>query len=575
MQTRLSDLQMTPDLSMQDAHRGSTRTRTACRGLVIVLALIYTWTVRFIMHPDGVSYLDVGDRYWSGDWHAALNSCWSPLYSWLTGLTLLVVKPTLQWQFPIIHLLNWAIFVAALFSFEYLWGTMLARGMKEPVPASTNQYLWVLGYLLFAYIHILFHNLWRVTPDLVVAALTYLICAMVLNLAERDLSGPSLALFGVLLGLGYLAKAAMFVFAVVVLLTMLAVAWKRGTLQARLAIPFLAFALTCGPFVAALSWKQGHLTLGDAAKFNQALHGNQQRFVLQEGDPISPTNVPHPLRVLASHPKVYEFGTPIAGTFPLWYDPPYWNAGWDTGFHLVPEVVAIEKGIVNLSDFAFVDMACITTLCLVLFLSSGSWSKSLQALRTYWPILAPGAALVLVYSLVHVEVRYISAVLTIGYGSLLIAASSLHDGRTVHLLRAAAFALAVIVLWQFTYDVAISDKVEDKSGRRVALAHLAIAEQLHYEGVHPGDRVAVIGNGYGAYWARLLQAKIVADVPTGATFGTFNDMFWSAPPDDRQRVLDALRSTGARAVVAEKAPERLPENWQRVGGTAAAFYLFH
>jgi hypothetical protein len=31
------------------------------------------------MNPaDGISYLDIGDAYWRGDWHMAINAFWSP-----------------------------------------------------------------------------------------------------------------------------------------------------------------------------------------------------------------------------------------------------------------------------------------------------------------------------------------------------------------------------------------------------------------------------------------------------------------------------------------------------------------
>ena len=34
------------------------------------------------MISDGVSYLDIGDAYFRGDWKAAVNAYWSPVYSW-------------------------------------------------------------------------------------------------------------------------------------------------------------------------------------------------------------------------------------------------------------------------------------------------------------------------------------------------------------------------------------------------------------------------------------------------------------------------------------------------------------
>ena len=55
--------------------------------LAIVLGLIQVDAYRFTLSSDDpISYLDIGDAYLRGDWNAALNSYWSPLYSWIVGL---------------------------------------------------------------------------------------------------------------------------------------------------------------------------------------------------------------------------------------------------------------------------------------------------------------------------------------------------------------------------------------------------------------------------------------------------------------------------------------------------------
>ena len=45
------------------------------------------------MLPDGVSYLDVVDKYLQQDWAWAINIYWSPLYSWLLAGALYLIRP--------------------------------------------------------------------------------------------------------------------------------------------------------------------------------------------------------------------------------------------------------------------------------------------------------------------------------------------------------------------------------------------------------------------------------------------------------------------------------------------------
>src|SRR5688572_2669662 len=71
------------------------------------------------MGADGISYLDIGDAYWRGDWQAAVNAMWSPFYSWLTGLALGVVRPSPYWEFTVVQLLNFALYLCALASFAF------------------------------------------------------------------------------------------------------------------------------------------------------------------------------------------------------------------------------------------------------------------------------------------------------------------------------------------------------------------------------------------------------------------------------------------------------------------------
>src|SRR5690242_3748378 len=76
----------------KESEAGRAVLRAASWLVVITLGALHASAGRHEIQPDGVSYLDVADKYLAGEWHAAINAYWSPLYSWLLGLALAVVR---------------------------------------------------------------------------------------------------------------------------------------------------------------------------------------------------------------------------------------------------------------------------------------------------------------------------------------------------------------------------------------------------------------------------------------------------------------------------------------------------
>src|SRR5436190_24040667 len=69
--------------------------RISCWFVALALGAADAWVTRFTMYPDGVSYLDVGDAFWRGDWHNAVNAYRSPIYPLIAGLFLKIFKPSI------------------------------------------------------------------------------------------------------------------------------------------------------------------------------------------------------------------------------------------------------------------------------------------------------------------------------------------------------------------------------------------------------------------------------------------------------------------------------------------------
>ena len=93
--------------------------------------------------------------------------------------------------------------------------------------------------------------------------------------------------------------------------------------------------------------------------------------------------------------------------------------------------------------------------------------------------------------------------------------------------------------------------------------HWQVAEGLKQMGVQPGSKFASIGQSSEYYWARLLKARVVAEVPNEEV-----QVFWESDARTQSHLMDVLGQTGAKVVVAKNAPSYASQsNWQRVENT--------
>ena len=106
----------------------------------LALGALHEWFGRYSMNPDGISYLDLGDFFFRRDWANAVNAYWSPLYPWTLGVVLGITKPSPKWEFPLVHLVNFGVFVAALFAFRFLLHAFIAfdRGQSSDKMPNAN-----------------------------------------------------------------------------------------------------------------------------------------------------------------------------------------------------------------------------------------------------------------------------------------------------------------------------------------------------------------------------------------------------------------------------------------------------
>jgi hypothetical protein len=410
-----------------------------------------------------------------------------------------------------------------------------------------------------------------VTPDLLVAAMTYAASGMMLRFSSGRMKVASAALLGCALGIGFLAKTVMLPFGLVVLATMLAVAWRRRAGARLVGVALLGFLAISTPFIAALSWNYHRFTFGDSAKLNAAwfISGARPLYRHWQGNGTIAATPQHPTRKLLNWPEVYEFATPVAGTYPVWYDPTYWWAGIYARLTPALELGALRRSLWRIEHYPKAYLVFVIVALLMLLVSHRS-RDFLSRLVRFWPVLVPAAAVFLMYAALNWEPRYTAGAMVVGCGAVIASTMISGEEKRTKVLRATSMLIAALVVGLVLVNLGRSYGVSGILAQRIELA-----ENLRAVGIEPGARIALIGDGlHAGDWARLDKARIIAEVPHNLGTGDSVAAFWKLSPEKEQSVLNILRSTGAQAVVADVQPKTLPPGWVRVGNTGHSVFFF-
>jgi len=565
-----------------------TQLLRGCFWLVaIALGTLQAWAYRHEVGGDGVNYLDMGDAYFRGDWGTAVNALWSPLYSCLLALSLHIIKPSAYWEYTVVHFVNLLIFILTLVCFEfflrqvirYYQGRTGAGYWAIPTP------LWmVIGYTLFIWSSLDLIGLAWVNPDMFVAGLVYLASGTLIRIRNGANSHITFALLGLILGIGYLAKTIMLPLAFVFLIVgMLSVGkLRRGSLRALTALVVLLLIVI--PFVAALSKAKGRFTIGDSGKLNYAWYVNGIPDRHWQGQP-SGSGVPsHPTRKLLDTPAVYEFGLPVGGTYPMWYDPSYWYEGVAPRFDWRQQIkTSIVNGQYILAIFLGLGGSLIVGMFLLLYMSRRT---AINEALHYWFLLVPAVAAFILYSLIHVENRYVASFVVllcvVAFASVRLPPSN----DSARLTAGVAVAMLVMLFnpigplasrRYYSSAISLLRAREDFSN-----IHWRVADGVRQLGIKPGDKVA--STNYANYnnvtWARLARVRIISEVydRTGNADegGAARDKnnFWKADVLVQKQILCYIANAGAKVIVADDAPNwAVKAGWLNLGDTGYYAYL--
>jgi 4-amino-4-deoxy-L-arabinose transferase-like glycosyltransferase len=549
--------------------------------LAILLGLLYTWRAFYDpIDPDSISYLEMGEAFLRRDWQMAINAYWSPFYPWLLAAALYVLHPPLPWQFAVVPLVDFAVYLGMLGCFHFFVREVLrlhrAKGAEGSSPRPVMLPEWVVcvvAYTLFMWISLEWLGSFVSPADRCVAAFVYVAAGLLLRMRSASKNWWTFILFGVVLGGGYLAKAAMFPLAFIFLASSIFSGGPFRQMVWRGLAAFIAFLVIASPWILALSQAKGYLTAGLSGKLNYAWMVNGvTRHIHWQGEPPDSGTPRHPTRKIFDRPAVYEFATPIGESYPPWYDPTYWYEGLTTSFDLKEQMHALFRNIGAFLRISPLAQGGLMTGFLILFMMAGTPWHRVKDIAKQWHILLPAIVALGMYALVRIEARYVAPFVMLFWIGLLSSVRLEDAPKSQRLL--AGITLAMLLPMMGTIGAVAAER--GYSALRYAIrkdspAHIQwyVAEFLHRIGVQPGDKVASVGRTFDANWAHLTQVQIVAEIPHRDE----ND-FWAASDAVRSQALSAFGKTGAKLIVADRAPGIASTlGWERIGHTGHYVYV--
>jgi hypothetical protein len=542
----------------------------------VLLGAVQTWYMRHRIFSDGISYLAIAQAYLRGDWHNALSTYWSPLYSWLVAGYLWLFRPSPYWEASSLHVVNYFAFLVSCFTFEKFVVELMKLRM-----ATNRHTILATAYVTILYGGLVLIGIGYVSPDMIAYAVVGAVAWLTVRMGWGTNGPREYIAMGLVLGLGFLDRSA---FAALIPLYVAAAAlvlWRRGvSIFAPVMVMAAALIAVTAPFLVAVSADRGRLALGDTGKLNYGWEVNgASRWSHWQGEPYNIGKPEHPERLILKDPvPVFEFREPVAGPYPPWYDPSYWYAGIQPRFDLRQQIAVLRPNVFTAVLYFLLSPAL--PLALLLLVSGGRRRAWAASARKFYPIVIPILAGTAMYCLIFVDKRYLAGFVGVVWILLLVELDGPAERFRGFADPAARVLCALVfvgaILSRMAVPVAALAGDVAHGGERDLNFNWMMAKRLGKIGVRPGDRIAFIGLAKDADWVRILECRTVAEVPIvfETSTGLLNSVIWDQrniktflKSDDasRERVYDAFRKAGAVMAIAVPYPrEETARGWKRV-----------
>jgi hypothetical protein len=359
----------------------------------MALAIVQAYAQRFVISPDGVSYLDLSDAVVTGEWSRLLNLYWSPLYPALIGIARAISGVGPEHEIPVMHAANVACFAAMIAAFEYMLISVLSLAAAVRGSMLSGKWAAPAAYAIFGCFALTMTPLELTTPDLLNGALTFLAFGALLRLKGGAATRHAVVL-GISLGLAALSKSFMIPWAVVCFAT-LAFALRRVGLR-PVAVAIGVWLIFVVPWTFALSKKAGRPTFGDAGRLTYA-------WFVNGNEPPSMGGVPPGARTARTDMILAGTGISVDTSYtdPMWADPAKWNALVVPQFRLSDQLKILKVfHVFYVENFA----PLLFLIFLVAVAPRGSrrvtWWRG-------WIVYVPAIAGLVAYAMVVVTTRYV------------------------------------------------------------------------------------------------------------------------------------------------------------------------
>lgn len=534
---------------------------------------VLAWRYRNFMGPDGISYLDMASQASQNGPLALVNRYWSPLYPALLMLWERIHEPSPFREFAYAHALNAAIYAVAAISFGYFLRGLMQCRMAIGRSTAKKAVFVAFGFGVFFRFMNTDFTAFVITPDLLVAIVAFLAAGLFFRILQGQIGWRTFAALGVVLGIGYLAKAAMLPAGIILLFILLVQSPRSKPRRKGVWIAAIVLCLISAPQILLVSQRVHHFSISETGRLNYLWAIDHiQAFQGWTGGPDG--EMPkHGPRILATNPKLIEFASPIPGTYPLWYDPAYWYAGakpqfnWRGEIHAIKNSLQFYRDIFDLGDLRL-PFEGLVVLSILAYVEHRAPARA-NLVVWLWP-----TAVLFMYALVYSEYRLVAPFLVI-FWMAIYSAMLIRMGRTQAILLAilAGVMLLSSVRETFSSSRRSLEANQSDSGlatywlspsRRVFPDEIA-AQRLISLNIKAGDPIATVGPAFMAFYARIAGVRVIAEAVNPA-------QFWRLSPKEAVSAEQTLAGTGAEILVGVSRPKTFqPRLWEDISGTPYSF----